>query len=130
MMETGGIFMLFICYPKCSTCKKAKKFLTDHQIEFDERHIVEEKLNKDELKALYLKSGLPLKRFFNTSGNLYKEKHLKDILPTLSEDDQLELECLLKDLYLKRKTKFLLVLKKNNIRNFSNACWIYTLLFW
>ena len=84
MMETGGIFMLFICYPKCSTCKKAKKFLTDHQIEFDERHIVE-------LKALYLKSGLPLKRFFNTSGNLYKEKHLKDILPTLSEDEQLEL---------------------------------------
>ena len=72
--------MLFICYPKCSTCKKAKKFLLDHQIEFDERHIVEEKLNKDELKALYLKSGLPLKRFFNTSGNLYKEKHLKDIL--------------------------------------------------
>ena len=54
--------MLFICYPKCSTCKKAKKFLLDHQIEFDERHIVEEKLNKDELKALYLKSGLPLKR--------------------------------------------------------------------
>ena len=53
--------MLFICYPKCSTCKKAKKFLLDHQIEFDERHIVEEKLNKDELKALYLKSGLPLK---------------------------------------------------------------------
>ena len=51
--------MLFICYPKCSTCKKAKKFLTDHQIEFDERHIVEEKLSKDELKALYLKSGLP-----------------------------------------------------------------------
>ena len=50
MMETGGIFMLFICYPKCSTCKKAKKFLTDHQIEFDERHIVEEKLNKDHLK--------------------------------------------------------------------------------
>ena len=45
--------MLFICYPKCSTCKKAKKFLTDHQIEFDERHIVEEKLSKDELKALY-----------------------------------------------------------------------------
>ena len=126
--------MLFICYPKCSTCKKAKKFLTDHQIEFDERHIVEEKLNKDELKALYLKSGLPLKRFFNTSGNLYKEKHLKDILPTLSEEEQLELlstnGILLKDLYLKRKTKFLLVLKKNNIRNFSNACWIYTLLFW
>lgn len=83
--------MLFICYPKCSTCKKAKKFLLDHQIEFDERHIVEEKLSKEELKALYLKSGLPLKRFFNTSGNLYKEKHLKDVLPTLNEDEQLEL---------------------------------------
>ena len=59
MIVSGGIFMLFICYPKCSTCKKAKKFLTDHQIEFDERHIVEEKLNKDELKALYhLKDSL------------------------------------------------------------------------
>ena len=58
MIVSGGIFMLFICYPKCSTCKKAKKFLLDHQIEFDERHIVEEKLNKEELKALYLKSGL------------------------------------------------------------------------
>ena len=55
MIVSGGIFMLFICYPKCSTCKKAKKFLLDHQIEFDERHIVEEKLNKDELKALYFK---------------------------------------------------------------------------
>lgn len=83
--------MLFICYPKCSTCKKAKKFLLDHQVEFDERHIIEEKLDKEELKALYLKSGLPLKRFFNTSGNLYKEKHLKDVLPTLNEDEQLEL---------------------------------------
>lgn len=61
MMVSGGIFMLFICYPKCSTCKKAKKFLTDHQIEFDERHIVEEKLSKDELKALYLKVVYHLK---------------------------------------------------------------------
>ena len=74
--------MLFICYPKCSTCKKAKKFLTDHQIEFDERHIVEEKLNKDEVKELSEKLE---------EGNLYKEKHLKDVLPTLSEDEQLEL---------------------------------------
>ena len=83
--------MLFICYPKCSTCKKAKKFLLDHQIEFDERHIVEEKLNKDELKALYLKSGLPLKKFFNTSGLLYKEMKLKDKLPEMSEEEQLAL---------------------------------------
>ena len=57
----------------------------------EEKEFDYSKLNKDELKALYLKSGLPLKRFFNTSGNLYKEKHLKDILPTLSEDEQLEL---------------------------------------
>ena len=83
--------MLFICYPKCSTCKKAKKFLTDHQIEFDERHIVEEKLNKDELKALYLKSGLPLKKFFNTSGLKYKELGLKDKLPNMTEEEQLNL---------------------------------------
>lgn len=83
--------MLFVCYPKCSTCKKAKKFLTDHDVNFEERHIVEQPLSKEELKALYLKSGLPLKRFFNTSGNLYKEKHLKDVLPTFDEDQQLEL---------------------------------------
>lgn len=83
--------MLFVCYPKCSTCKKAKKFLTDHDVIFEERHIVEQPLSKEELKALYLKSGLPLKRFFNTSGNLYKEKHLKDVLPTLDENQQLEL---------------------------------------
>ena len=83
--------MLFICYPKCSTCKKAKKFLTDHQIEFDERHIVEEKLSKDELKALYLKSGLPLKKFFNTSGLKYKELGLKDKLPNMTEEEQLNL---------------------------------------
>ena len=83
--------MLFICYPKCSTCKKAKKFLLDHQIEFDERHIVEEKLNKDELKALYLKSGLPLKKFFNTSGLKYKELGLKDKLPNMTEEEQLNL---------------------------------------
>ena len=91
MIVSGGIFMLFICYPKCSTCKKAKKFLLDHQIEFDERHIVEEKLNKDELKALYLKSGLPLKKFFNTSGLKYKELGLKDKLPNMTEEEQLNL---------------------------------------
>ena len=83
--------MLFICYPKCSTCKKAKKFLLGYQNEIEEKKFFEEKINKEKLKALYLKSGLPLKRFFNTSGNLYKEKHLKDILPTLSEEEQLEL---------------------------------------
>ncbi len=81
----------FIEYPKCSTCKKAKKYLQEHQISFHDRHIVEEKLNKEEMKALYLKSGLPLKRFFNTSGMKYRKLNLKDKLPNMSEEQQLEL---------------------------------------
>lgn len=81
----------FIEYPKCSTCKKAKKYLDELGLEHTDRHIVEERLNKDELLALYQKSGLPLKRFFNTSGMKYKELQLKDKLPTMSEDEQLEL---------------------------------------
>lgn len=81
----------FIYYPKCSTCIKAKKFLLNNQISFEERHIVENKLSKEELQHLYKKSGLPLKKFFNTSGKLYKENKLKDKLPTMNEDQQLEL---------------------------------------
>lgn len=81
----------FIEYPKCSTCKKAKKYLDELGLEHTDRHIVEDRLNKDELSALYQKSGLPLKRFFNTSGMKYKELQLKDKLPTMSEDEQLEL---------------------------------------
>ena len=82
--------MLFICYPRCSTCQKAKKFLLENQVSFTQRDIVEEKLNKDELLHLYQKSGLPLKKFFNTSGKLYKENKLKEKLPQMSEDEQLE----------------------------------------
>lgn len=81
----------FIEYPKCSTCKKAKKYLDDLGLEHNDRHIVEEKLNKEELLALYKKSGLPLKRFFNTSGLKYKELKLKDKLAQMSEDEQLTL---------------------------------------
>ncbi|MFQ6792411.1 arsenate reductase family protein [Thomasclavelia sp.] len=81
----------FIEYPKCSTCRKAKKYLDQLGLKHDDRHIVEEKLNKEELQALYQKSGLPLKRFFNTSGLKYRELNLKDKLPTMSEDEQLEL---------------------------------------
>lgn len=81
----------FIEYPKCSTCKKAKKYLDDLGIEHSDRHIVEEKLNKEELLALYKKSGLPLKRFFNTSGLKYKELKLKDKLTQMNEDEQLTL---------------------------------------
>lgn len=83
--------MLFICYPKCSTCKKAKKWLDEHNVEYTERHIVENNPTYDELKERFNKSGLPIKRFFNTSGLLYKEMKLKDKLPTMSEDEQLQL---------------------------------------
>lgn len=83
--------MLFIEYPKCSTCKKAKKWLDDHNITYTNRHIVEENPTYDELKEWYIRSGLPLKKFFNTSGMLYKEQKLKDRLPEMSEDEQLQL---------------------------------------
>ena len=83
--------MLFIYYPKCSTCQKAKKWLDEHNIKYTERHIVENNPTYDELKEWYAKSGLPLKKFFNTSGLLYKEMQLKDKLPTISEEEQLKL---------------------------------------
>ena len=83
--------MLFICYPKCSTCQKAKKWLEANNIEYKERHIVEDNPTYDELKDWHSKSGLPLKRFFNTSGLLYKEMKLKDKLPAMSEEEQLKL---------------------------------------
>ena len=83
--------MLFICYPKCTTCQKAKKWLDEHNINYEERHIAEDNPGYDELKEWFKKSGLPLKRFFNTSGLLYKEMKLKDRIPTMSEEEQLEL---------------------------------------
>lgn len=83
--------MLFIYYPKCSTCQKAKKWLDEHNIKYTERHIVEKNPTYEELKEWNAKSGLPLKKFFNTSGLLYKEMQLKDKLPTISEEEQLKL---------------------------------------
>lgn len=83
--------MLFVCYPKCTTCQKAKKWLTEKEISFEERDIKMENPTKEELGEWYKKSGLPLKRFFNTSGILYKEMKLKDRLPEMTEDEQLEL---------------------------------------
>jgi transcriptional regulator, spx/mgsR family len=83
--------MQFICYPKCSTCQKARKWLEANHLEFTERHIVEENPSYEELKEWYSESGLPLKKFFNTSGMLYKEMQLKDKLPTMSEEEQLKL---------------------------------------
>lgn len=83
--------ILFIQYPKCTTCQKAKKWLDDNGIEYDDRHIKENNPTYEELKDWYKKSNLPLKRFFNTSGLLYKSMGLKDKLPTMSEDEQLKL---------------------------------------
>ena len=83
--------MLFLEYPKCSTCQKAKKWLEEHQVAFDDRHIVEQNPTKEELAQWYHKSGLVLKRFSNTSGMLYKELALKDKLPQMSEEEQLAL---------------------------------------
>lgn len=83
--------MLFIQYPKCSTCRKAKKWLEAHNITYTDRHIAEENPSYEELKEWSRKSGLPLKRFFNTSGLLYKDMKLKDKLPAMSEEEQLKL---------------------------------------
>lgn len=89
--EKGDTNMLFLEYPKCSTCKKAKKWLDEHQVAYDDRHIVEENPTFEELKDWHGRSGMPLKKFFNTSGMLYKEMKLKDKLPTMSEEEQLQL---------------------------------------
>ena len=83
--------VLFLEYPKCSTCKKAKAWLTENGVAFDDRHIVEDNPSTEELKAWWEKSGLPLKKFFNTSGLVYKEQNLKEKLPHMSEEEQLAL---------------------------------------
>lgn len=83
--------MLFIEYPTCSTCRKAKKYLQDAEMELEIRHIVEETPTVEELRAWVKQSGLELKKFFNTSGNVYKELKLKDRLKELSEEEQLNL---------------------------------------
>ena len=83
--------MTFVCYPKCTTCQKARKWLDDHQIAYDFRDIKTENPSYEELAAWYLRSGLPLKKFFNTSGLLYKSMALKDKLPGMSEDEMLRL---------------------------------------
>ena len=83
--------MLVLVYRKCSTCQKALKWLEEHQVEFEERPIVEENPTYEELKEWHKQSGLPLKRFFNTSGLLYKDMNLKDKLADMSEEEQLKL---------------------------------------
>lgn len=83
--------MTFVCYPKCTTCQRARKWLDDNQIEYDLRDIKTENPGYEELSAWYKLSGLPLKKFFNTSGLLYKSMALKDKLPGMSEQELLRL---------------------------------------
>lgn len=83
--------MLFVEYPKCTTCQKAKRWLDKNGFEYTDRHIKEQNPTYDELKSWYNQSGMPLKKFFNTSGLLYKSMGLKDKLPAMSEEEQLKL---------------------------------------
>ena len=83
--------MLFLEYPPCSTCQKAKKWLEEHHVPYSARHIKENNPSYEELKNWYSMSGLPLKKFFNTSGLVYKSLNLKDKLPAMSEEEQLRL---------------------------------------
>lgn len=82
--------MLFVQYPKCSTCRKAKNWLDEHNIEYESRHIVEDNPTAEEIELWYNKSGLPLKRFFNTSGKIYRENKLKDKISEMSEQEQFD----------------------------------------
>ena len=83
--------MLFVCYPKCTTCQKAKRYLEEKGAAYTERHIKDENPSEAELRQWHAMSGLPLKKFFNTSGLLYKSMELKDKLPTMTEEEQLQL---------------------------------------
>ncbi len=83
--------ILFIEYPKCTTCQKARKWLTDHRVDFVDRHIAEQNPTKEELGKWYGISGLPLKKFFNTSGQLYRQMGLKDKLASMTEDEMLDI---------------------------------------
>ncbi|MFY9385637.1 MAG: arsenate reductase family protein [Dethiobacteria bacterium] len=83
--------MIFVCYPKCTTCQKAKKWLESNGLAFEERHIKENNPTIEEIKDWHKKSGLPLKNFFNTSGRLYRELKLKEKLPAMGENEQYRL---------------------------------------
>ena len=82
---------VFICYAKCTTCQKARKWLDENQIDYDERPIKEQNPTADELRLWQRQSGLPLRKFFNTSGMLYRELNLKDKLPSMTDEEMLSL---------------------------------------
>jgi arsenate reductase len=116
--------MLFLEYPPCSTCKKAKNWLDDHGVAYTARHIKENNPTYEELKLWYQRSGLPLKKFFNTSGLLYKSMNLKDKIPTMTEEEQLRL--LASDGMLIKRP--LVVLEDAVLTGFREADWEKTLL--
>lgn len=111
--------MLLLWYPKCSTCQKAKKWLDEQGVSYEVRDIKENNPNKEELEEWYRKSGLELKKFFNTSGLVYKSMHLKDKLPQMSESEKLEL--LATDGMLVKRP--LLVTEEKVLTGFKEADW-------
>ena len=111
--------MLFLQYPPCSTCKKAKAFLDAQGVSYAARHIKEENPSYEELKAWVEMSGLPLKKFFNTSGLLYKSMNLKEKLPTMTEEEQLKL--LASDGMLVKRP--ILVTEKTVLTGFREEAW-------
>ena len=116
--------MLFLEYPPCSTCKKAKAWLEANGVSYTARHIKEENPSYEELKLWHQRSGLPLKKFFNTSGLLYKSLNLKDKLPTMTEEEQLQL--LATDGMLVKRP--LVVLEDTVLTGFREADWEQTFL--
>ena len=111
--------MIFLEYPPCSTCKKARVWLESHGVEFVARHIKEDNPTYEELKLWHARSGLPLKKFFNTSGLLYKSMNLKDRLPAMTEEEQLRL--LATDGMLVKRP--VLVTEKGILTSFKEADW-------
>ena len=116
--------MLFLEYPPCSTCKKAKSWLDEHGVAYTARHIKEENPTYEELKLWYERSGLELKKFFNTSGLLYKSMNLKEKLPAMSEEEQLRL--LATDGMLVKRP--IVVLEDRVLTGFREADWEKALL--
>lgn len=116
--------MLFVCYPKCSTCKKAQAWLDAHSLSYQVRDIKAQNPTQEELRLWHQKSGLPLKRFFNTSGQQYRALELKDKLPTLTEEEQFSL--LATDGMLVKRP--LLVTEDRVLVGFKEAEWAAALL--
>ncbi len=111
--------LLFVEYPKCSTCQKAKKWLEEHDVSYEDRHIKEQNPTAEELKAWHEKSGLDIKKFFNTSGMLYKEMQLKDKLPEMTLEEKYAL--LASDGMLVKRP--LLVTEEKVLTGFREAEW-------